>query len=79
VLEDSPDGGSTEAMAELEQFALDALVAPGLILPDQLLDQIGDGVFDGRATRSVCFAGRRLLSPSLHRACAGTGRGEGGG
>ena len=66
-------------MAELEQFALDALVAPGLILPDQLFDQIGDGVVDGRATRSVCFAGRRLLSPSLHRACAGTGRGEGGG
>jgi hypothetical protein len=27
VLEDSPDGGSAEAMAELEQFALDALVA----------------------------------------------------
>jgi hypothetical protein len=79
VLEDSPDGGSAEAMAELEQFALDALVAPGLILPDQVLDQIGDGVVDGRATRSVCFAGRRLLSPSLHRACAGTGRGEGGG
>jgi hypothetical protein len=79
VLEDSPDGGSAEAMAELEQFALDALVARGLILPDQVLDQIGDGVVDGRATRSVCFAGRRLLSPSLHRACARTGRGEGGG
>jgi hypothetical protein len=40
-------------MAELEQFTLDALVAPGLVRAGHLLDQRGDRLVDGRATGAV--------------------------
>jgi hypothetical protein len=40
-------------MAELEQFALDALVAPARVLMGQPFDQRGDRVVDGWATATV--------------------------
>ena len=40
-------------MAEFEQFALDALVAPGLVLAGQPFDQRGNRVVDGWATATV--------------------------
>jgi hypothetical protein len=40
-------------MPELEQFALDALVAPGLILPGHPFDQHSGHVVDRWATRAI--------------------------
>jgi hypothetical protein len=40
-------------MTEFEQLALDALVAPGSVLPRQPLDQRGDRVVEGWATGAV--------------------------
>jgi hypothetical protein len=53
LLEDPADRGCADAMAELEQFALDALVVPGRVLAGQLFDQGGDRVVDGWATGAV--------------------------
>ena len=52
-LEDPADRGCADAVAELEQFALDALVAPGRVLAGQPFDQRGDRVVDGWATGTV--------------------------
>jgi hypothetical protein len=52
-LEDPADRGGADAMTEFEQLALDALIAPGPILPRQPLDQRGDRVVEGWATRPV--------------------------
>ena len=41
-LEDPADRGCAGAVAELEEFSLDALVAPGLVLTGHPLDQRGD-------------------------------------
>jgi hypothetical protein len=49
-LEEPADGGCTDAVAELEQLALDALVAPGLVLAGHPLDQRGDRLVDRWAT-----------------------------
>ena len=48
-LEDSTDAGCTGAVAELEEFALDALVAPGLVLAGHPFDQRDDHWVDGWA------------------------------
>jgi hypothetical protein len=40
-------------VAELAQFAFDALVTPGLVLSGQPLDQRGDGVVEGWATGAI--------------------------
>jgi hypothetical protein len=53
LLEDPADRGFADAMAELEQFALDALVAPGRVLAGHLFDQGGDRVVDWWATGAV--------------------------
>jgi hypothetical protein len=53
LVEDPAARGSCDAMAELERFPLDALVAPGLILRGQLFDQGGDGAVEGRAPGAV--------------------------
>jgi hypothetical protein len=47
LLDDPADRGRPDAVAELEQFALDALVTPGLILPGQPCDQGGGRVVEG--------------------------------
>src|SRR5687767_2155975 len=52
-LEDPADRRCADPVAELEQFALDALVAPGRVLSGQPCDQGGDGVVGGRATGAV--------------------------
>jgi hypothetical protein len=52
-LQDPPDGGGADAMAELAQFAVDALVAPGLVLCGQPVNRRGDRVADDRATGAV--------------------------
>jgi hypothetical protein len=38
MLEGSADGGCADAVAELEEFALDALVAPGFVLAGHAFD-----------------------------------------
>jgi hypothetical protein len=38
MLEGSADGGCADAVAELEEFALDALVAPGFVLAGHPFD-----------------------------------------
>jgi hypothetical protein len=53
MLEDSADRGCADAVAELEQLALDALVAPALVLTGQPFDQGSDGVVEGWATGAV--------------------------
>jgi hypothetical protein len=60
-LEDPADGGCADAVAELEEFALDALVAPGLVLAGQPLDQRDDRWVEGWATAAVRV--RPLLAP----------------
>jgi hypothetical protein len=52
-LQNSADGRCADAMAELAQFALDALVAPGLVLSGQLLDHRRDHPVERRATGAV--------------------------
>ena len=47
------DRGCSDAVAELEKFALDALVTPFLVLAGELLDQDGDGLVEGWATAAV--------------------------
>ena len=44
------DCGCADAVAELEYLALDALVAPGLVLSGHPFDQRGDGLVEGWAT-----------------------------
>ena len=41
-LEDAPDGGCADPVAELEQLALDPLVPPAVVLGGEPLDQRGD-------------------------------------
>jgi hypothetical protein len=53
MLEDSADGGCSDAVAELEKLALDALVAPGLVLAGHPLDQRGDRVVERWAAGAV--------------------------
>jgi hypothetical protein len=53
MLEDSADGGCSDAVAELEKLALDALVAPGLVLAGHPLDQRGDRVVERWAPGAV--------------------------
>ena len=52
-LEDPADRGCADAVAELEQFALDALVAPGLVLAGHPFDQRDDRWVEGWATGAV--------------------------
>jgi hypothetical protein len=52
-LEDPADGRCSDAVAELEKFTLDSLVAPGLVLAGHSFDQRGDGVIDVWATGPV--------------------------
>ena len=52
-LQDPADRGCSDAVAELEKFALDALVTPFLVLAGQLLDQDGDGLVEGWAPGAV--------------------------
>jgi hypothetical protein len=40
-------------VTELERFPLDVLVAPGVILPGQLLDQRSGGAIEGRTPGAV--------------------------
>ena len=40
-------------MAEFAEFALDALIAPGRVLPGHSFDQHGDGLVEGWATAAV--------------------------
>ena len=47
------DGGGADAVAEFAEFALDALIAPGRVLPGHSFDQHGDGLVEGWATGSV--------------------------
>jgi hypothetical protein len=49
-LQDPADGRRADTMAELEQLALDALVAPVLIFPGHLFDQRGNRRVDRSAT-----------------------------
>ena len=61
-------------MAELEQFALDALVAPGLVLAGQPFDQRDDRWVEGWATAAVRvgpFLGHQAAVPAQDR-----GRGD---
>src|SRR5919107_4435906 len=51
--EEFADRGCADAVAELEKLALDALVAPGLVLTGQPLDQFGDGVVEAWAPAAV--------------------------
>ena len=44
------DGGGADAVAEFAEFALDALIAPGRVLPGHSFDQHGDGLVEGWAT-----------------------------
>jgi hypothetical protein len=53
LLEDPADRGRANTVAELEQFALDALVAPGLVLFGHPFDQSGDRLVDRWATGAV--------------------------
>ena len=46
-LEDPADCRGADAVAELEQLTLDALVAPDRILSGHLLGQVGDDIVDG--------------------------------
>jgi hypothetical protein len=58
-------------MPELERFALDALVAPGLILPGHPFDQHSDQVVDGWASRAIRagpFLGGQAAMPPRDRA-----------
>ena len=48
-LEDRPDGGGGDRVAEADQLALDASVAPGGILPGHPQHQGPDGLRDGRS------------------------------
>jgi len=41
-LEDQPDRGRADPVAEFEQFALDPLVAPAVVLGGEPLDERGD-------------------------------------
>jgi hypothetical protein len=57
-------------MAELEQFALNTLVAPGLVLSGQLFDQGGNGVVDRWAIGAVrvgSFLGHQPAVPPQDR------------
>src|SRR5258706_9326447 len=72
--EDPADRGRTHAVAEAEQFALDALVAPARIIAGHLLDQGGDGRVDRRPTgpAGICpVAGDQPPMPTQDR-----GRGD---
>jgi hypothetical protein len=51
--EDPADGGCADVVAELEEFALDALVAPGLVPSGHPFDQRGDRRVEGWATGAV--------------------------
>jgi len=51
--EDPADRGGTHPVAELEQFALDPLISPAVILGGEPLDQHGDLSGDPRAARPV--------------------------
>jgi hypothetical protein len=52
-LEDPADGRRADVVAEFEEFALDTLVAPGLVLAGHPLDERGDGRGEGWATGLV--------------------------
>jgi hypothetical protein len=56
AFEDPADRGRADPMAEAEQFALDALVAPAGIVSGHLFDQGDDGRVDGWAagTAGIC-------------------------
>ena len=47
-LEDRPDGGRGDRMAEADQFALDSSVPPPWVLPGHPQHQRPDGLRDGR-------------------------------
>jgi hypothetical protein len=49
LLEDPADRRRADAVAELEWFALNALVVPGRVLSGQPPDQRGDGLVEGWA------------------------------
>jgi hypothetical protein len=49
--EDTADGGCVDLVAELEQFALDPLVSPAVVLGGESLDERGDLGADRRPTR----------------------------
>src|ERR1700716_55220 len=52
LLSDPADRRRAAAVPELEQLALEALVAPGLVLSGHPFDQRGDHVVDGWAARA---------------------------
>ncbi len=52
-LQDPADGRRADAVAELEQFALDPLIAPAVILGGEPLDQHGDIGVDRRPSRPM--------------------------
>jgi hypothetical protein len=53
LLEDASDRGGADSAADLEEFALDALVAPGWVLSSELLDQGCEFGVDRRAPGAV--------------------------
>jgi hypothetical protein len=52
-LEDRADGGCADPVAELEQFALDPLVSPAVVLGGESFDQRGDLGADRRPSYPV--------------------------
>jgi hypothetical protein len=50
---DAADRGGADPVAELEEFALDALVSPAVVLGGEPLDERGDLGADRRASRVV--------------------------
>ena len=52
-LEDPPDRGRADPVAELDHLALDPQIPPGAILGGQAFDQRGDLGADRRASRPV--------------------------
>ena len=74
MLEGSAEGGCADAVAELEEFAVDALVAPGFVLAGHPLDERGDGRVEGWAAGVVRvgpFLGHQAAVPAQDR-----GRGD---
>jgi hypothetical protein len=67
LLQDAADGGRSDAVAKLEQLALDSLVSPAGILPGHALDQLGHGGGEGRASEAMWigpFPGDQAMMPA---------------